>query len=62
MTVGNDFIFFFLNQSQMSFFSSCITMFNVVLGRLGPEPGSSGCSLNLDTLGAVSMWNFSPVI
>lgn len=66
MTVGKDFIFF-VNQTLMRFFSSCINMFNVVLGRLGPEPGRlqpvcSVCSLNLDTLDAVKMCNFSPVI
>lgn len=66
MTVGKDFIFF-VNQTLMRFFSSCINMFNVVLGRLGPEPGRlqpvcSVYSLNLDTLDAVKMCNFSPVI
>lgn len=66
MTVGKDFIFF-VNQSLMRFFSSCINMFNVVLGRFGPEPGRlqpvcSVYSLNLDTLDAVMMCNFSPII
>lgn len=51
----------------MTFFGSCIDLFNVVLGRFGPEPGRLQpiCSvyrLNLDTLDAVMMCHFIPVI